>query len=1087
MPFCTACGTENPPQARFCLACGTELAAAPAPPLPSEERKVITAIFVDLVGSTARSEQLDPEDVKALVAPYHARVRAELEGHGGTFEKFSGDAVLALFGSPKAHEDDPERAIRAGLAVRNGIAELNAEDEWLDLHIRIGIHTGEALVMLGARPSEGEWSAAGDVLNTAARIQSAAPRDGILVGRATYLATKNEFEFREAEPVQAKGKSEAVSVWEVVAARDGAGPRPSDETRLVGREEELDELLGFCSGMLDERRAGIATIVGSPGIGKSRVLHELVTRLEERCNVHWGRCLSYGEGITYWPITEIFKSAAGIMRSDDPEMVAAKLDTFLEGLATEDLDELRTIAAALSNLIGIPTTPRGTYASSEISQAELHWGIRRALQLLATERPTAVVIEDLHWAEPTLLELIAYVAGEDAEAPLMLVCSARPDLEEVSPGFLGSEGRRRTVELQTLGADQAEALLADLTGDPALAATPFASALIENAGGNPLFLEETVRMLRDEGLIDLQRWRSGEARDLPVPTSVQGLISSRLDRLAREEKQLAHHASVVGPVFWAGAVEHLGVQDGTPPDDPRPGLGELERRDFVAHKAVSTVAGEDEYAFKHILMRDVAYGQVPKGRRAQLHLRFSDWVTVVRGKAEEFIEIVAWHLEQACGLSREVARSPIEPPIREAAEALAKAAGRAERRESLREARRYYTRALDVLGDDHADLRAELRLRRADILMMLGELKEASDELEEVTEAASALKRTDIACEASLLLGDIDQRQGRAAGAHERLTKAQDLARSTGDAYLRIKVAYVLAALVADFEGQYEQAIDGLHSGIATADEIGDVALSAEGHLRLAPTVMNRGDLATAESELRCCMKLAQELGSHRVEAEATSWLGMIRHHRGYPEEAEPLCLQARTWFERTGDSYFQAQNLTQGLALIALETGRPDEAEAWLREAMPVALQIGGWVAVEAYRYLAEALVAQDRLDDAREIVAFAARNVPEEDAYARSSLLLAEAIVATAAGESATAATAFAETLRLIEELEMPFELAKARMALGMSLRAFGDLTGARAELERARTIFAGMDANTRLKAIDAELAELVEGPTPAGPSTP
>jgi class 3 adenylate cyclase/tetratricopeptide (TPR) repeat protein len=1086
MPFCTACGTENPPQARFCLSCGTELAEAPAPVPPSEERKVITAIFVDLVGSTARSEQLDPEDVKALVAPYHARVRAELERHGGTFEKFSGDAVLALFGSPKAHEDDPERAIRAGLAVRNGIAELNAEDEWLDLHIRIGIHTGEALVMLGARPSEGEWSAAGDVLNTAARIQSAAPRDGILVGRATYFATKNAFEFREAEPVQAKGKSEAVSVWEVLAARDGAHPRPSDETFLVGREEELDELLGFCSGMLDERRAAIATIVGAPGIGKSRLLHELVLRLQERCNVHWGRCLSYGEGITYWPITEIVKSAAGIMRSDDPETAAAKLDMFLEGLATEDVDELRTIAAALSNLIGIPTTPRGTYASSEISQAELHWGIRRALQLLATERPTAVVIEDLHWAEPTLLELIAYVAGEDTEAPLVLVCSARPDLEEVSPGFLGSEGRRRTVELQTLNADQAAALLADLTRDPALAATPFAAALIENAGGNPLFLEETVRMLRDEGLIDLERWRSGEARDLPIPTSVQGLISSRLDRLARQEKQLAHHASVVGPVFWAGAVAHLGVQDGTPPDDPRPGLGELERRDFVAHKAVSTVAGEDEYAFKHILMRDVAYLQVPKGRRAQLHLRFSDWVTVIRGKGEEFIEIVAWHLEQACGLSREVARSPIEPPIREAAKALAKAAGRAERRESLREARRYYTRALDVLGEDHADLRAELRLRRADTLMMLGELKEASDELEGVTEAASALERTDIACEASLLLGDIDQRQGRAADAHERLTKAQDLARSTGDAYLRIKVAFVLAALVADFEGQYEQAIDGLHSGIATAEEIGDVALAAEGHLRLAPAVMNRGDLATAESELRCCMKLAQELGSHRVEAEATSWLGMIRHHRGHPEEAEPLCLQARTWFERTGDSYFQAQNLTQGLALIALETGRPDEAEAWLREAMPVALQIGGWVAVEAYRYLAEALVAQDRLNDAREIVAFAARNVPEEDAYARSSLLLAEAIVATAAGESATAATAFAEALRLIEELEMPFELAKARMALGMSLRAFGDLTGARAELERARTIFAGMDANTRLKAIDAELAELVEGPAPAGPST-
>ena len=832
MPFCTACGTENPEQARFCLACGTALAEAPPP--PSEERKVITAIFVDLVGSTARSEQLDPEDVKALVAPYHARVRAELERHGGTFEKFSGDAVLGLFGTPKAHEDDPERAIRAGLAVREAIAELNAEDEWLDLHIRIGIHTGEALVMLGARPSEGEWSAAGDVLNTAARIQSAAPKDGILVGRGTYLATKKAFEFRDAEPMQAKGKSEAVAVWEVVAARDGAAARPRGETPLVGREAELTELASFCAGMLDERSPGIATIVASPGIGKSRLLLELVRRLEGRCNVHWGRCLSYGEGITYWPITEIFKSAAGILRSDDRETVAERLDGFLETLATEDVDELRTIAAALSNLIGIPTTPRGTYASSEISQAELHWGIRRALQLLAAERPTAIVIEDLHWAEPTLLELIAYVAGDDSEGPLVLVCSARPDLDDVSPGFLRSEGRRRTVELQTLGAEQAEMLLADLTGDPALAATPFASALIDNAGGNPLFLEETVRMLREQGLIDLERWTSDEIGELPVPTSVQGLISSRLDRLARGEKQLAHHAAVIGPVFWAGAVVHLGVRNGTQPDDPRPGLGELERRDFVAHQAVSTVAGEDEYAFMHILMRDVAYGQVPKGRRAQLHLRFSDWVTVVRGKGDEFVEIVAWHLEQACGLSREVARSPIEPPIRQAADALAKAASRAERREGLREANRYYTRALDVLRDEHTELQVELRLRRADILMMLGELQEASEELEEVAEAAPALGRADIECEASLLLGDIDQRQGRLPDAHNRLTEAKRLASVTENAYLQIKVAFVLATFVADNEGRHDHAIESLRAAVATAQEIDDRALIAEGHLRIA-------------------------------------------------------------------------------------------------------------------------------------------------------------------------------------------------------------------------------------------------------------
>ncbi len=1087
MAFCISCGTENPPQARFCLSCGTAIAEAPAPaPQPSEERKVITAIFVDLVGSTARSEQLDPEDVKALVAPYHARVRSELEGHGGTFEKFSGDAVLALFGSPKAHEDDPERAIRAALAVREAIADLNEEDEWLDLHIRIGIHTGEALVMLGARPSEGEWSAAGDVLNTAARIQSAAPTDGILVGRDTYFAAKNAFAFTEQEPVAAKGKTEPVRVWRVDGVRDAAAEARGDEAPLVGREAELEQLTSFCDSVLEQRRVGIAAIVGAPGIGKSRLLRELADGVEGRFAVHRGKCLSYGEGITYWPVTEILKSAAGISQSDNHEASAAKLGSFLERLPTDDVDELRTIASALSNLIGIATTPRGTYAVHEISQSELHWGIRRALQLLASDRPIAVVIEDLHWAEPTLLELIAYFAADDVDAPLVLVCTARPELEDVAPGFLGSEGRRTTVELETLGPEQAAALLVDLTGERALVETPFAQALIANAGGNPLFLEETVRMLRDDGLIDLERWQGEDAGELPVPTSVQGLISSRLDRLAVGETQLAHNAAVIGAVFWVGAVARLGASDGQPAVDPSGGLAELERRDFVAHQPESTVAGDDEYAFKHILMRDVAYGQVPKGRRAELHVRFADWMTALPSSADEFVEIVAWHLEQACRLSREVARSPIEPPIREAAIALASAATRAERRESLREAHRYYSRALGVLGDGQLELEVELRLRRADILLMLGELQEAAGELDWVAEAAAGLGRTDVECEASLLLGDIDQRQGRAAGAHERLAAAEKLAAATNDALLQSKVAFVLAALIADFEGHYEESIGKLRAGIAAVEELDDVSLAAEGHLRLAAIMMNRGDLEDAESELRCCLRLAGELGSHRFEAEATSWLGMIVYHRGDPDEGERLCRQARTWFERTGDSYFQVQNIVRGLAIFALADNRPEEAEAWLLEAMPVALQIGGWVAVEAYRYLVEALVAQDRLEDARELVGFAARNLPEEDAYARSSLLLAEAIVATAANEPAAAATSFAEALRLIEELEMPLDMAEARMALGTALMRFGDTTGARAELERARAIFNRIGAATRREAIDAELMELVEGPASTGPST-
>jgi class 3 adenylate cyclase/tetratricopeptide (TPR) repeat protein len=1085
MPFCTACGTENVAEARFCFACGAAISQAPPPAAPSEERKVITAIFVDLVGSTARSEQLDPEDVRSLVAPYHARVRAELEAHGGTFEKFSGDAILALFGTPKAHEDDPERAVLAALAVRRGIAELNEEDEWLDLHIRIGIHTGEALVMLGARPSEGEWSAAGDVLNTAARIQSAAPTDGILVSRTTYLATKDSFSFEAAEAVEAKGKSEPVEVWKVVKAHDGQGLRPRAETSFVGRDAELDELLVFCDSAFNEHVPGMAAIVGAPGVGKSRLLFELVSRLEERSAVHWGKCLSYGEGITYWPVTEIFKSAAGIRQTDNRETIAARLDSFLEALPTEDLDELRTVASAISNLIGIPTTPRGTYVTSEISQAELHWGIRRALQLMAADKPTVVVVEDLHWAEPTLLELLSYILVEDGEVPLVLIGTARPELADEAPGFLGHEGRRRTVHLHTLGPEQAAALLADLTGNVAFAGTPFGQALIANAGGNPLFLEETVRMLREEGLLDLERWQSNEMQGVPIPTSVQGLISSRLDRLEAKEKQLAHHASVVGAVFWLGAVAHLNAEVGAASEDLGPGLTELERRDFVAHLKTSTVAADEEYAFKHILMRDVAYGQVPKGRRAELHLRFSEWVNGLPSSADEFVEIVAWHLEQACLLAREVTRSPIEPPNHQAATTLADAGRRAERRESLREAYRYYTRALRVLGDEHADLRLALRLRRADTAMMLGQLQEATGELLEVAANATSLQRADIESEALLLLGDIDQRQGRPSDAEERLLKAQQLAGLAQDLRLQAKVAFVLNTFLGDYRGELEQVIEGLRTAIAIAEEIDDHALVAEGHLRVAALLMSH-DLAAAEPELRHCLELAEELGSHRIEAEATSWLGIVDYYRGLPEEAERLCLQARTWFERTGDSYFQVQNIAHGLANFALQQGRPEEAERWLREALPTALQIGGWVVHYTYWHLVEALVAQERLDDAREVAAFAARNVPEDDPQSRTWLLLSEALVATAAGEEAAAATAFAEALRLLEELDYKLDLAEARFVLARSLRAFGDVSGARVELERARSMFALIRADNRREAVDAELAELVEGPAATGPST-
>ena len=1077
MLTCHACGQENPAGFHFCGACGAALEVEPE----REERKIVTALFADIVGSTASAEQLDPEDVRARLAPYYARVRSELERFGGTVEKFIGDAVVALFGAPAAHEDDPERAVRAAFAVRDAIAELNAADAWLDLHIRIGVNTGEALVVLGAKAAEGEGMAAGDVMNTAARLQSAAPVDGIIVSEATYEATADSIDYLAAEPVQAKGKSEPLRVWEAVAARQIPSRRAPSRVPLVGREGELAVLADLWQRVRDDRRPGLATVLGPPGIGKSRLLVEFATRAAD-AEVHWGRCLSYGEGITYWPVTEILKHAAGILVDDEEGAISAKLGALLEGVETDDADELRTMAAALANLMGVSTTPLGTYSAGEITQAELHWGIGRVLQLLAARNPLVLVFEDLHWAEPTLLELLLSIVVTTVDAPILLVGSARPELAEGQPAMIAQNGRRRVLELEALSGDESQALLAELLESEGVPRGRL-DALLEAAGGNPLFLEETVRMLVDAGTLEAPEDElAARVEELAVPRSLQALIGSRLDQLDASAKRIAQNASVVGAVFWPGAVAHL---NGTEGDLDR-GLEALERRDFIRAHEMSTVAGEHEYAFKHALIRDVAYGQVPKGRRVELHVRFADWVEGLPAGEDEFVEIVAYHLEQSCRLAREVARSPIPPPILRAADLLTRAAEKAERREGIREAARFYERALEVVGDELPETAAEVRLRRGRMRTALGELRQAGEELLQVAEQALALHRSDLRCGALVALAAIDQEQGRFAQARRRLTEARSIAHEIGDRVLQVRAGYELGTLSGDFEGDLETALDELRRALAIAEELDDHELRVEGHLRMGTVLFNGGEHAQAEEQFLGSIALAEQLGSHRDEARLTFLLGMITYYRATIEEAERLALQARDWLERTSESTYQIQNLRQ-LAFYDLARGDPRRAEEWLREALPTALEMGGWQLIEIYRYLVEALVAQDRLDDARELAEFAGRNVSGEDPYVRASVLLAEASIAAAEDRRSEATKRFREALRLLEEERAPLVCAETRLDLARALRRFGDWEGARVELEQARGTFERMGANALVGEIDRELSEVANGAGVAGPIHP
>ncbi len=1061
MVVCPSCGQENPAGFKFCGACGSPL--APEPP-PEEERKVVTALFTDIVGSTARAEAMDPEDVRAMLAPYYMRLRTQLERFGGTVEKFIGDAVVAVFGAPVAHEDDPERAVRAALAIQDAVAALNEEQEWLDLHIRTAVNTGEALVVVGASAAEGEGMAAGDVMNTAARLQSAAPVDGIAVGESTFRATAHVFEYEEAEPITAKGKAEPVRVW-IVRGERVAPKRPEPWHRLVGREHEIAQLSALWQRAA-EGTPQLVTILGAPGIGKSRLLVELSQRVPRDVVMPWGRCLPYGEGITYWPLTEIVKDVAGIAHDDDILGISGRLGSLLESLPTEDRDELRTIAAALSNILGAATTPEGSYLAQQIGQAELHWGIRRFLELHASRRPLIVVFEDLHWAEPTLLELIRSFI--ECAGPLLVIGTARPELGDTEPDFADSFEQRHVLRLEPLEAEASLALLGELVGSSGADASRFAP-LLEKAGGNPLFLEETVRMLADADLLHADT----DVGAFPVPESLQALIGSRLDALPRRDKGVAQQASVVGNVFWQGAVAHLA--------QTAEGLGDslnaLERRDLIHGRAETTIFGDREYGFKHILIRDVAYERLPKGRRAELHVRFVDWLRGLAPAEDEFVEIEAYHLEQACLHARAVARAPIEPPLVEAAHALSRAADKAERREGMRESARFCARALELVGDEYPETAVELQLRNARALAFLGNIEQAREGLAEVAQNAPRLGRLDLRCSALVGLAGLDHRQGQASDARRRLAEAETLAASAGDRRLQIRTAFALAAVGGDFGGVFEEAQEHLRRGISIAEEVDDRALRVEGHLRLAFLLFNAGRLADAQEEVERCLELAAELGSRRDEARALFLLAYIRFEWGDVQESERHALEAMDALERTGEPYFQVQNFGV-LAECALARGDAELAEERLRPALPLAIEEGGWLRIAIYRLLTQAYVRQGRVQDAAELVEFAGRDVPEGYAYARGLLTLARATLATARAERDEAVLFYEQALGDLEDARLPLDVSRARVAFARALAALGDEAAARRQLEEAHASFRRLGADGVAAELERELTALTGG---------
>ena len=659
---------------------------------PREERKVVTVFLADLLDVTAAGEQLDPEDLRAFVMPYYAHIRGELERFGGNVERFAGDAAVALFGAPVAHEDDPERAVRAALAIRDWLAE---RDE--PRRVRIAIATGQAHVTLGALVPEGTPVAVGEVVGAAARLRAATPAGGVLVGEQTFRATRHAVQYREAGPVATPGGRAPIRAWEAVRVLARPGVDLSrHHSPFVGRGRELAALQGRLAWAASERSPQLVTILGVPGIGKTRLVAELrEATLGAGEPPRWlqGRSLPYGEGPSVWALGEMVKAEAGILESDATQQVDRKLRTAVRRIV-EDPAVAGRIAAYLGALIGLG----GEELATADRRGETFAAWRHFLEALADDRPLVLLFEDLHWADEALLDFVDELVDRVGGVPLLVVVTARPELLERRPGWAGGKPGALTISLPPLSQGDTTRLVAALLERPALPAER-QEALLARIGGNPLYAEQFCRILVEHGRLE------------ELPDSLHGIIAARLDALADPEKRLLQDAAVVGKVFWAGALESIG---GISRRDAEELLQALVRREFLQRARRSSVAGDTEYAFRHELLRDVAYEQIPRAGRAERHRRAAGWIDSL-GRPEDHAELLAHHYLAALEGPR-AAGVDVAMLVGRAEEALHRAGLRAIRLSANERAVDHFSRAIALVGrlpegDERGRTEAELQLQ----------------------------------------------------------------------------------------------------------------------------------------------------------------------------------------------------------------------------------------------------------------------------------------------------------------------------------------------------------------------------------------
>ena len=858
-----------------------------------EERKIISVLFVDLVGFTSRAERMDVEDVRAMLAPFYALVRERLEQNGGTVEKFVGDAVMAVFGAPLAREDDPERAVRAGLGIRDAVATSNERHPELDLHVRIAVNTGEALVALDANPAAGEGMASGDVVNTAARLQSAAPIDGVVVGAETYQATYDVIEYDESFTAKAKGKTEPVRCWPALRARSRVGEtrRRQDATPFIGRRQERRALIEAFEHVLRERSVQALTLVGVPGIGKSRLLRELFRHLDQQPElVNWreGRSPPYGDSGSFWALGEIVKAEAGLLDSHESKAAASTLAAAV-ATVVDDREEADWVGRHLQALVGLD----GEAMLFGDRRAEAFAAWRRFIERLAEKRPTVLVFEDLHWADDAAIDFVEHLVAWADHVPLLVLCTGRPELLERRPRWGADTGAIRVLSLAALTESETRDFLDALLPN-ALLPEETRSILLAAAEGNPLYAQEFVRMLMDRQLL-VERggeWVLEQVEDFPVPDSVHGIVSARLDSLPETDKAVIQDAAVIGKLFWVGAVASVSERGKWAIEEA---LRQLEQRQLVRRRHESAVAGDSEWVFEHALIRDVAYRTTVRRLRAEKHRRAAEWLSSLSGDRRDRADAIAYHYVSALENADAVGTSTAELRA-ETLGALRAAAERAMSIHSHSEAARLWGQALELCAPGH-ELRPRLLLEYGTALALADE--PAADILDEASAVLVAAGDLAGAAEAESTNGWLLSLAGNMAQVRARDERALELVRDAPPSYAKALILTRAASNVVLDRTTHAEALRLLAEALAIAEQVGVRELQAEALQFVGLTRLDAGETEGIEDNEKA-LAIAVELNSP-VSLSCYGNLADMRRYFGSLEDSAALHLAGERAAERFG------------------------------------------------------------------------------------------------------------------------------------------------------------------------------------------